>query len=302
MAIDGILNLDKPGGKTSFDMVARVRRVSGESRVGHGGTLDPDATGVLLICLGKATRMAEYLAEGRKVYRAEVEFGAATDTYDATGKVMARGDASGLTRLDVEEAAGSFVGLIEQLPPAYSALKHEGVPLYRLARAGLDVPRKPRPVEFFSINVIEWCAPVAVLEVECGKGAYIRSLAHDVGSALKCGAHLKSLVRLRSGPFGLDDSASIERIEAAFRRGEWGDLLQPLDMAVQHLERVTLNAEAETAVMHGRAVDWEWGEPPAKGVCRAYGTDGRLVAILAYDEGGDCWRPRKVLVQRHAQS
>lgn len=300
MAIDGILNLDKTGGKTSFDMVARVRRISGESRVGHGGTLDPDATGVLLICLGKATRMAEFLADGRKVYRAEVAFGAATDTYDATGKVVARGDASHLTRRDVEDAAASFVGVIEQLPPAYSALKHEGVPLYRLARAGVDVPRKPRPVEIFSIDVLEWRAPVAVLEVECGKGTYIRSLAHDMGSALGCGAHLKGLVRLRSGPFDIEDSVSMETVEAAFGSGEWRDVIQPLDMAVQHLERVTLDAAAETAVIHGRAVEWSWGERPASDMCRAYGTDGQLVAILAYDENGGLWRPRKVLAQRHA--
>jgi tRNA pseudouridine55 synthase len=300
VAIDGILNLDKPGGKTSFDMVARVRRISGEPRVGHGGTLDPDATGVLLICLGKATRMVEFLADSRKVYRAEVEFGTATDTYDATGKVMARGDASHLARRDVEAAAASFVGMIDQLPPAYSALKHEGVPLYKLARAGVDVPRKPRPVELFSIEVLGWRAPVAVLEVGCGKGTYIRSLAHDIGSALGCGAHLKSLVRLRSGPFGLEDSVSMESVEAAFRSGEWGDLLHPLDMAVQHLERVTLDAATEAAIVHGRAVDWLWGERPARDMCRAYGTDGQLVAILAYDENGARWRPRKVLVQRRA--
>jgi len=144
VAIDGILNLDKPRGRTSFEVVAAVRRLSGERRVGHGGTLDPEATGVLPIYLGQGTRLVEFLAEAKKSYRAEIELGISTDTYDAAGKVTGRGDTSALTRGEVEAAAASFIGLVEQVPPMYSAVKHHGVPLYRWARAGVELPRTAR--------------------------------------------------------------------------------------------------------------------------------------------------------------
>ncbi len=302
MAIDGILNLDKPRGKTSFDIVAKIRRISGERKVGHAGTLDPDATGVLVVCLGQATRMVEYLAAANKAYRAEVEFGTATDTYDASGQIVTSGDASRLSRRDVEDAAGSFVGLVEQVPPAYSALKHQGVALYRLARAGVDVPRKARLVEFQRVAVVDWQSPVAILDVECGKGTYIRSLAHDLGERLGCGAHLRSLVRVRSGGFCIEDSVSVEQVEAAFSGGAWRELVQPVDVAVQHLPRVSLDEAEERRVLDGRPVAGCWQEAPAGGMCRAHGPDGRLVAILAYDEQGECWRPRKVLGRRPDQS
>ncbi|MGB2885276.1 MAG: tRNA pseudouridine(55) synthase TruB, partial [Dehalococcoidia bacterium] len=190
MAIDGILNLDKPRGKTSFEVVAVVRRVSGERRVGHGGTLDPEATGVLPIYLGQGTRLVEFLVDARKVYQAEIELGISTDTYDATGRIVGRGDTSALTREDVEAATYSFKGSVEQVPPMYSAVKHQGVPLYRWARAGIELPRKTRKVEFYRIEVLEWRPPLLSLEVECSKGTYIRSLAHDLGAKLGCGAHL----------------------------------------------------------------------------------------------------------------
>ena len=302
MAIDGILNLDKPKGTTSFGVVAHVRRLSGERRGGHAGTLDPDATGVLVVCLGKATRLVEYLADVRKAYRAEVEFGTATDTYDASGQVVERGDASGLERHDIEDAAAAFVGKINQVPPAYSALKHRGVPLYRWARAGVEVPIQPRQVEFFRIDVVEWKSPVAVLEVECGKGAYIRSLAHDLGCRLQCGAHMRNLVRSQSGPFHIANAAGMEQVEDAFKNGEWAKLILPMDSAVAHLPRVTIGGEVERAVLNGRAIAGEWEEGPTSGLCRAYGARGEFIAILARDEEQGCWRPRKVFFPGPPQS
>ncbi len=294
MAIDGILNLNKPKGMTSFDVVARVRWLSGERRVGHAGTLDPDATGVLVVCLGKATRLVEYMADARKAYRAEVVFGEATDTYDASGEVLERGDASGLERRDIEDAAATFVGLIDQTPPAYSALKHRGVPLYRWARAGVEVPIHPRQVEFFRIDVVEWESPVAVLEVECGKGAYIRSLAHDLGRTLQCGAHMRDLVRSQSGPFYIEDAADMEQVEDAFTNGESSRLILPMDLAIAHLPSVTLSEDEEREVLYGRAVAGQWEGGPSSCLCRVYNERGGFVAIMTREDEQDCWRPRKV--------
>jgi len=302
VAIDGILNLDKPRGKTSFEVVAAVRRLSGERRVGHGGTLDPEATGVLPIFLGQGTRVVEFLAEAKKTYRAEIELGISTDTYDATGKVTGRGDTSALTREEVEAAAASFSGLVEQIPPMYSAVKYQGVPLYRWARAGVELPRTARKVEFFRIEILEWQTPLLTLEVECSKGAYIRSLAHDLGEKLGCGAHLRNLVRLSSGPFHISDAVTMSRIEDAFREGWWSELIYPIDVAVLHLPAMTVGDDDERAIINGRPLWLAQEEGPSEGVCRAYSHSGRFVAILRYDEARGCWQPRKVFAKRSSKA
>jgi len=302
VAIDGILNLDKPRGKTSFEVVAAVRRLSGERRVGHGGTLDPEATGVLPIYLGQGTRVVEFLAEAKKTYRAEIELGISTDTYDATGKVTGRGDTSALTREEVEAAAASFSGLVEQIPPMYSAVKYQGVPLYRWARAGVELPRTARKVEFFRIEILEWQTPLLTLEVECSKGAYIRSLAHDLGEKLGCGAHLRNLVRLSSGPFHISDAVTMSRIEDAFREGWWSELIYPIDVAVLHLPAMTVGDDDERAIINGRPLWLAQEEGPSEGVCRAYSHSGRFVAILRYDEARGCWQPRKVFAKRSSKA
>jgi len=302
VAIDGILNLDKPRGKTSFEVVAAVRRLSGERGVGHGGTLDPEATGVLPICLGQGTRLVEFLAEAKKTYRAEIELGISTDTYDATGKVTGRGDTSALTREEVEAAAASFSGLVEQIPPMYSAVKHQGVPLYRWARAGVELPRTAREVEFFRIEILEWQTPLFTLEVGCSKGAYIRSLAHDLGEKLGCGAHLKNLVRLSSGPFHISDAVTMSQIEDAFREGSWSELIHPIDVAVLHLPVMTVGDDDERAIINGRPLWLAQEEGPSEGVCRAYSHSGRFVAILRYDEARGCWQPRKVFAKRSSKA
>lgn len=298
MASDGILNLDKPKGKTSFDVVALVRRLSGERRVGHAGTLDPEATGVLPVFLGQGTRLIEYLAGEAKVYRAEIELGTATDTYDAAGKITQRGDISSLTREQIEAAASSFTGLIDQIPPMYSAVKYKGVPLYRLARAGLEVPRKARKVEISQLKIVDWQPPLLTLEVECSRGTYIRSLAHDLGQRLGCGAHLKSLVRLKSGPFHISDAISIPKLEAAFRQGNWTELLQPIDVAIFHLPEVTVSEEDERAVMNGRPLASDIAEGTTAKLRRAYSSEGRFLAILRYNDDSGYWKPEKVFRKR----
>ncbi len=294
MTIDGILNLDKPRGKTSFDVVALVRRLSGERRVGHAGTLDPDATGVLPVLLGQGTRLIEFLAEGTKVYKAEIELGIATDTYDASGKVTQRCDVSSLTREQVEIALSSFRGFIDQIPPMYSAIKQKGIPLYRWARAGVELPRKARRVELSRLEIVDWQFPLFTVEVECSKGTYIRSLAHDLGQKLGCGAHLRNLVRLKSGPFHISDAVNISKLEEAFGQGHWAELLRPIDVAVSHLPAIIVDDDNEKAVINGRLLALTQRTEVSAKICRAYAGDGRFIAILRYDEGQGCWKPEKV--------
>lgn len=294
MKINGILNLDKPKGSTSFDMVALVRRLSGQRRVGHAGTLDPEATGVLLICLGQGTRLTEFLVEGNKAYQAEIELGTATDTYDATGTITQTGDTAALSMEQVMAAIASFTGIVDQMPPAYSAIKYRGRPLYRWTRAGIDVPRKMRRVEFTELRILGWDPPVLNLEVECSKGTYIRSLAHDLGQKLGCGAHLRNLVRLRSGSFHVSEGVSAATVQDAFEHGYWAELMHPIDVAVLHLPPVTVDADDEKAIVNGRPPVLGAEEQPQGERCRAYSTDRRFLAILRYDETRGRWQPEKV--------
>lgn len=293
MAIDGILNVDKPKGKTSFSIIAAIRKTSGERRVGHGGTLDPEAIGVLPVCLGKATRLVEFLMETRKTYRAEIELGVSTDTYDASGVIIRRCDTSALTEEKVEGAIEFISDMVEQVPPMYSAVKHRGVPLYHYARKGMEIPRKARKVQFYRVEVLDWLPPIMILEVECSKGTYIRSMANDIGENLGCGAYLKSLIRLSSGPFYISESLSITLIEDAFKEGYWKEIVQPIDMAVKHLPAITVDDVDKRAIVNGCPVT---GIGVYSGdLCRAHSMDGQLIAILFYEKESGSWKPRKVL-------
>ena len=300
MDISGIFNIDKPAGCTSFQVVSLVRRLSGVQRVGHAGTLDPSATGVLVVCLGQATRLIEYMMEGTKVYRAEVRLGITTDTLDATGRPLCQADPSNIGRQRVEEALTAFVGEIDQVPPMFSALKYSGEPLYRYARAQRQVERQARRVTIHRLQLLAFQPPLATIEVECGKGTYIRALAHDLGQQLGCGAHLAALARLRVGSFTLDDACSLPELEAAFQEGRWQSLLHPADAALPSWPAVTLSEAQERAVRFGQCLAADSLEPsPAQAVedgqlCRAYLPQGQLVAILRYDADVLLWRPVKV--------
>ena len=300
MDISGIFNIDKPAGYTSFQVVSLVRRLSGVRRVGHAGTLDPSATGVLVVCLGQATRLSEYVMEATKVYRAEVHLGITTDTLDATGKPLSQADPSNISRQQVEDALTAFVGEIDQVPPMFSALKHGGEPLYRYARAQIQVERQARRVTIYRLQLLAFQPPLATIEVECGKGTYIRALAHDLGQQLGCGAHLAALARLRVGPFTLDDACSLPELEAAFQEGCWQSLLHPADVALTSWPTVTLSEAQERAVRFGQCLAADSLEPsPAQAVendqlCRAYSPQGQLVAIVRYDADALLWRPAKV--------
>ena len=250
--MDGILNINKPQSKTSFSIVSLVRRLSGEKRVGHAGTLDPLATGVLPICLGQGTRVIEFLLDAPKSYRAEIEFGVVTDTDDATGSIISRGDPSGISQEQLLKALNSFCGLISQTPPMYSAVKHQGKPLYKLARLGIEVERKSRLRWIYHLELINWQPPVATIEVECERGTYIRALARDLGQLLGCGATLRNLLRLRCGSFSLEDAISLSQLEDGFRYGYWQRFIYPIDSVLLHWAAVVLSDDAEEDIRNGR--------------------------------------------------
>ena len=297
--MDGILNINKPPGKTSFSIVSLVRRLSGESRVGHGGTLDPAASGVLPVCLGQGTRVIEFLLNAPKAYRAEIEFGAATDTDDATGKIVSRGDPSGISRKNLLSALNSFRGLISQIPPMYSAVKYGGKPLYKLARQGIEVERKSRQRRIYSLELKSWQPPLATIEVECERGTYIRSIARDLGQLLGCGAHLRNLLRLRCGSFSLEDAVSLSQLEDSFRNGYWQELVYPIDSVLSHLAAVVVVVDdaTEKNIRNGRSLALDGaldGDDSSGDRCRAYSRDGSFLGVLKFNSKTGQWQPEKV--------
>lgn len=288
----GLLNIDKPAGPTSHDIVAAVRRGTRVKKVGHAGTLDPMATGVLVVCVGAATRLSQYAMGSRKTYVARVRFGIETDTYDAGGTTTAQSDAP-LEREAVEAALGAFRGEIEQVPPMYSAIKQDGQKLYDLARAGQEVERPARPVTIYRLEMTAWEPPFATLRVECSAGTYIRSLAYDLGRAVGTGAHLAALERAASGPFAVEKAVAWDAFQAALASGTWRDYLLPPDMALAEYPRVDLTAPEAEDIRHGRLIPVDEAREFAGDLARAYDPEGLFFAIL--ERRGIRWKPRKVL-------
>jgi tRNA pseudouridine55 synthase len=279
-----------------MDVVRRVKRASREKRVGHGGTLDPVATGVIAICIGEATRMMEFLIEGTKEYRGLVRLGVETDTYDSMGQVTGRIDPSFVTLQDVEGALESLEGSIEQVPPMYSALKRQGKRLYDLARAGIDVEREPRKVQVHSIDLLDWSSPLVTLNVTCGRGFYMRSLAHDLGHALGTGGHLENLVRLRSGPFKISEAIAITDLEQKCADGTWRESLYAPDVVVGYMRSAIVGRQVEELIRHGTALPHGLGIPFSRPdeQCRVFSTDGRFVAVLSFNASKGQWQPARV--------
>lgn len=297
----GILNVNKPAGMTSHDVVAAIRRAAQIRRVGHAGTLDPLATGVLPVCLDQATRVSRYLVASDKVYRAHIRLGQTTDTDDAEGQVTRQQPPPAhLDAAAIEEALAGFVGQIDQLPPRYAAIKRDGVPLYRLARQGLDPQPTPRQVVVHAISLLAWHNPDLTVEVHCGPGTYVRALARDLGEQLGCGGHLVGLVRLRSGAFSLETATDLDRILHRLQSPEEpdvADILWPVDAALTGLVPMAVDAETEERLRHGQQVA---GPPPQPdesqpALRRVYAADGTLVAIARYDPDTGLWQPETVL-------
>ena len=294
----GILIVNKPASWTSFDVVKYVRGRCGEKRVGHAGTLDPAATGVLPLLLGSATRLTEYLVDTTKTYEATIQLGVVTDTYDADGEVLSRTDVSGITRQAIEAALEAFRGEIMQAPPAYSAIKRAGVPLYRMARRGEEVAPEPRPVFVDSLDIIEYNAPALRLRVTCGKGFYVRSLAHELGAALGVGGSLSGLARTRVGSFRIEDAVDMDTLKAELGTGAWQRRVWAPDEVLLGWRAAILGDENATRLRNGldafvtprEGVDVSEGD-----LCRAYTPDGGFLAVIrALDR--DRWRPEKVFL------
>jgi tRNA pseudouridine55 synthase len=296
--MDGILNIHKPSGPTSFSVVAKVKQLVREPKAGHGGTLDPLASGVLPVFLGQATRLTEFLMEYPKSYRAEIELGVATDSYDAEGTVTGRSDASGITLDDIVKTLSQFRGEILQKPPVYSALKHKGQPLYKLARQGQSVEIGSRPASIYRLEMITFNLPYLSLDVECSKGTYIRSMAHDLGVSLGCGAHLKGLIRSAYGPFDIKDAMTLEQLETAVKDGSWMGLIKPMDTVLSLWKRVDLSEEQVQKVICGVGLALEADPEIAR--LRAYDKAGNFTALLKYDSQSRLWRPQKVFGQPQA--
>lgn len=288
----GVLVVSKPAGPTSFDVVARVRRALHVRRVGHAGTLDPGAVGVLPILVGEATKLMPYLADQAKEYRATVRFGLTTDTLDIGGRVLSTTPVPPLARAHLEQACSRFVGRIAQVPPMYSALRHEGRRLYELARRGVEVEREPREVVIHSITVEDIGAATATLRVACGKGTYVRVLAADLGTALGVGACIERLVRTRVGPFRLEDAVLWEEVERGDPAGLWSRVLPP-HAALAPWPEIRLGPEDERTFVCGQSV--VSGRSGGSGFVRVHGADGALIGVGEHSGGGSRVRPVRVL-------
>jgi tRNA pseudouridine55 synthase len=289
----GILPVDKTGGVTSFDVVALVRRRLGLQRVGHAGTLDPEATGVLPILLGEATKLMPYLADQDKEYVATLRFGVTTDTGDMSGRVLAEAPVGALDRSRLTEACRPFVGRIKQVPPMYSAVHHGGRRLYELAREGVEVVREPREVVIHAIEVEEVASPQARVRVVCGKGTYLRSLAADLGTALGCGAAVERLVRTRVGPFALADAvpwAELSDGPAAALAAR----VRPAEAALSGWPSLRLDARAAGRFEHGQAAEIVPAGAGAGTLVRVHTAEGRLLGVGEVAPGGRT-RPVRVL-------
>lgn len=291
MGAFGLIVVDKPEGPTSHKVVSIVRRGTGVRKVGHAGTLDPRASGVLVLCLGPATRLSEYLSTSTKSYEAVIRFGESTDTYDAEGESTTSGEIPAETV--IEDALELFKGEIQQVPPPYSAIKLQGKKAYELAREGEEVELDPRQVTVHELTMLGYEAPDLRLRVECSAGTYIRSLAHDLGVALSTGAHLAALRRLRAGPFSLEDSVGLDALEHAMKHNQWKEYLRPASDALPDLPSISVDQTELDRLRNGLRIASDDGEAS---MAKALSADGELVAILVSAEDGTEWHPRKVFL------
>jgi tRNA pseudouridine55 synthase len=290
----GLLVLDKPPGASSFDMVALLRRRLGVRRIGHAGTLDPAAVGVLPLLIGEATKLVPYLVDEDKEYVATIRFGVTTDSQDLTGIVLSTAPVPPLTREGLTAATRPFVGRVRQVPPMFSALHHEGRRLYELAREGIEVPREPREVLVHDIVVDAVTDVTATLRIVCGRGTYVRTLAADLGAALGCGGAIARLVRSRVGPFDLTCAVGAAEVAAASPESLWARVLPP-EAALSHWSAVTLGAAAVAAFVHGQSVDVAGALDRSQGFVRVHDETGLMLGVGELVGGGRVVKPSRIL-------
>ncbi|BBO85150.1 tRNA pseudouridine synthase B [Desulfosarcina ovata subsp. sediminis] len=281
--LSGLVVVDKPEGVTSAGVVARVKKIFGARKVGHTGTLDPFATGVLVCCLNRATRLSRFLLKGDKSYVAELLLGVETDTQDATGQVLCRRPLDHVTAQRVHAMARRFVGEIEQVPPIYSALKHQGTPLYKLARKGVAVEKPARPVRIDRLEILSVDLPVVRFAVSCSAGTYVRTLCADMGRALGCGGHLSWLRRTTSCGFTLDDAMGLEALEARRVQGRLEETVIPMDAALPRMPAMAADAVLARKIGHGMKLagtDFPVPPPVENGAFKVVDPHGCLIAVL----------------------
>ncbi len=294
-AIDGVLLLDKPLGLSSNQALQQVKRLYQAAKAGHTGSLDPLATGLLPICLGEATKFSHFLLDADKSYRALVKLGSTTTTGDAEGEVLSRSEVS-VTQEQLHSVLKTFIGQIEQVPPMYSALKHQGKALYEYARDGVEIARPARLITIFDIELkrFEQESHLFEIDVVCSKGTYIRTLAEDIGHALGCGAHLAGLRRLSTAHFRLEDALSMEQLEA-MSADERDNILLPADASIIDLPMIELDADSAYYLLQGQSV-WKSGTN-IEGLFRIYRTDGQFLGLGELDADGKV-APKRLLVIR----
>ncbi|HMH51747.1 MAG TPA: tRNA pseudouridine(55) synthase TruB [Candidatus Acidoferrum sp.] len=290
----GVLVVDKPAGATSFDMVALLRRRLGVRRVGHAGTLDPAATGVLPLLIGEATKLVPFLADEDKEYVATIRFGVTTDTQDLTGRVLSTAAVPSLTPERLIAATRPFVGRIRQVPPMFSALHHRGRRLYELAREGVEVAREPRDVVVHDIAVEAVTEETVTLRIVCGRGTYVRTLAADLGAALGCGGAVERLLRSRVGAFDRERALPAAEVAVATPEGLWARVLPP-EAVLGHLRAAHIDDAAATAFVHGQAIDLGCAFDPPHGVLRVHDESGVMLGIGELTGGGRRLQPSRIL-------
>ena len=289
-AISGVLVVDKPVGLTSHDVVQVIRRGTNIRRAGHTGTLDPRASGVLVVLVGPAVRLSEYVSASDKRYQAVLQLGTTTDTYDADGKILTSQPVN-ISEQQFENALQQFIGEIEQVPPPYSAVKVQGRKAYEMAREGESVELQPRKITVYSLELLEWAPPEAVIDVYCSSGTYIRSLANDLGKMLGCGAHLVGLRRTKSGRFTLRDAVPLRKLRETFEDGSWYQFLIPAAEALSDWPSIELSSEQVDSVRHGHRIP---AEPGVGKLARGISDQGELVALLEFNPSSNEWQPKKV--------
>lgn len=305
----GVINIYKEPGYTSHDVVAKLRGILKQKKIGHTGTLDPAAEGVLPVCLGKGTKLCDMLTDKTKTYQAVMLLGVSTDTQDTTGTVLSERSTEGIDEAAAAEAAESFVGLYHQVPPMYSALKVNGKKLYELAREGKEVERQARPVEILSLSVDKVELPRVTMTVHCSKGTYIRTLCHDIGEKLGCGACMEHLLRTQVDRFQIQDSLTLSQVEELAKAGTIEEKIVPVDQMFSNLPAFCSEDEILDRLLangnfflKGQARG-RWENSAEEGgleqdgrMCRVYDGTGRFIGVYEYRAAEKKWKPRKIFL------
>lgn len=312
--INGILNIYKEKGYTSHDVVAKLRGIVGQKKIGHTGTLDPDAEGVLPVCLGRATKLCDMLTDKEKEYETVLLLGRETDTQDISGTVLAEKETTGLFEEEVKNCIRGYIGEYQQIPPMYSALKVNGKKLYELAREGKVIERAPRQVQIYDIEILEMALPRVKMRVACSKGTYIRTLCHDIGRELKTGGCMEQLLRTRVSRFDISKSHTLEEVESCVKEGALGDILIPLDEMFSDLKKVVVQGKAAALAKNGN--DFSQKSPASSEECtptvdtpvyaageevRVYDEAQVFIGIFYFDERRKRFRIRKMFLDRDEQ-